>query len=81
MLAEHPLHGDEFGPVFVQPRFDALLDGEQAQPQLGVRRGPYDTYADHRERPARDALDDTDTAAGQTGVHPEYAHSNPLLCG
>lgn len=78
MLAEHPLHGDEFGPVLVQPRFDALLDGDEAQPQLGVRRGPYDTDADHGERPARDAFDDTDTASRQTGVHPEYPHARPL---
>ncbi|GAA3775970.1 hypothetical protein GCM10023083_11020 [Streptomyces phyllanthi] len=74
MLAEHPLHGDEFGPVLVQPLLDALLDGDEAVSQLGVRGRPYDTDAEHGQRAPRDAFDDSDTASGQSWVHTEDAH-------
>ncbi|GGO51160.1 hypothetical protein GCM10012286_53220 [Streptomyces lasiicapitis] len=79
MLAEHPLHGDEFGAVLVQPALDALLDGDQAEAQVGVRGRTHDADATHGQRAARDAFDDTDTAPGEPGVHPKYPHSNPLF--
>lgn len=77
VLAEHPLHGDEFGLVLVQPHLDALLDGDEAVAQLGVRGRPYDTDAEHGERASGDAFDHTDTASRQPRVHPQYAHPAP----
>jgi hypothetical protein len=74
VLAEHPLHGHEFGLVLVQPLLDALLDGDEAVAQLGVHGRPYDADAEHGERASGDALDHADSASGQPRVHPQYTH-------
>ncbi|GHA04637.1 hypothetical protein GCM10010389_50080 [Streptomyces echinoruber] len=46
-------------------------------PEVGVGRGADDTDAEHGQRPARDPLDDADTAPRQPRVHPQYAHAPP----
>jgi hypothetical protein len=61
--------------MLVQPLLYALLDGDEAVAQLGVRRRPYDPHAAHGERSPGDTLDDTDTAPRQPGVHAQYAHA------
>lgn len=78
MLAEDALHGDELRAVLVQPPLDALLDGDEAVSEVGVRGGADDADAEHGQRPARDALDDADAAAGQPRVHPQYTHAYAL---
>ncbi|GGU03718.1 hypothetical protein GCM10010289_25870 [Streptomyces violascens] len=58
----------------IEPLLDAALDGDEAVAQLGVRRGPYDADAEHRQGPARDPFDHADATPGQPWVHPQYAH-------
>ncbi|GHC83622.1 hypothetical protein GCM10010309_61120 [Streptomyces violaceochromogenes] len=61
--------------MLVEPLLDALLDGDEAVAEIGVRGRADDADADHRERPSGDALDDADTTPGQPRVHPQYAHA------
>ncbi len=70
VLAEDALHRHVLGPVLVQPLLDALLDGDQAVAEFSVRGCTDHSDAEHGERPPRDALHDTDPAAGQPRVHP-----------
>lgn len=63
--------------MLVQPALYPLFDGDQTVAQVGVRRGADDSDAEHRQRPARDPLDDTDAAAGQSRVDSQYAHACP----
>jgi hypothetical protein len=77
VLAEHPLHGDDFGLVLVEPLLDALLDGDEAQAQLGVHRSAYDSDAAHGQGPARDTFDHPDTASGQSRVNAQHPHPTP----
>ena len=56
---------------------DALLDGDEPVGRARRRRGAHDADAEHRQRAARDALDDADAAPGQPRVHAEHPHDRP----
>jgi hypothetical protein len=59
--------------VGVEPPLDLVLKVEEPVPRRGGRRGAHDADRDERG-PARSPVDDTEPAAGETGVDPEYAH-------
>ncbi len=74
VLREHPLDGDEFGRVAVEPLLQPAFDGEQPRAELVARRRPDDAHAEHVQLPPGQPVDDSDAAPGQPGVHSQYAH-------
>lgn len=78
-LAENPLKCDDIGFVLIEPRINAIGNGQQPLVKWRSRLGADDCHIDERGTPVGFDVNHGQAATGQTGVDTNHSQSQEVL--